>query len=265
MDPTVRSSGGLAACVGTHPRSHPAGVATIIGPKTRLGAKSMPADAAADTAADTVVRSWWQPRVRPAYPRRRMSRRIVVLLELLVLTALLLWVSYSLYARPDRPANAIDLKVQLAGATDRVWLLRRANKELAYQLLTDAGETVLLSPEQFSRRLYDDQSSRGFWAILLNVSSPAGFAWVFLGFFGQVLFTGRMLVQWLHSERHRRSVVPPSFWWMSLVGASMLLIYFIWRKEPIGVLGQATGWFIYVRNLWLIHRPPAPVAAATAK
>ncbi|MGE3175115.1 MAG: lipid-A-disaccharide synthase N-terminal domain-containing protein [Planctomycetota bacterium] len=97
---------------------------------------------------------------------------------------------------------------------------------------------------------------------MLNVSSPAGFAWVLLGLLGQVLFTGRMLVQWLVSERSGRSVVPPAFWWMSLVGATMLLVYFVWRKEPIGVLGQATGWFIYVRNLWMIHRPGGPAVAA---
>ncbi|MFO1078095.1 MAG: lipid-A-disaccharide synthase N-terminal domain-containing protein [Planctomycetota bacterium] len=97
---------------------------------------------------------------------------------------------------------------------------------------------------------------------MLNVSSPIGFLWVALGLLGQLLFTGRMVVQWLVSERSKRSVVPPAFWWMSLTGATMLLIYFVWRKEPIGVLGQATGWFIYVRNLWLIHRAGAEPAAA---
>ena len=78
-----------------------------------------------------------------------------------------------------------------------------------------------------------------------------------LGFLGQLLFTGRMLVQWLVSERHRRSIVPPIFWWMSLAGASMLLTYFVWRRDIVGVLGQATGWMIYSRNLWLIYRTGA--------
>jgi lipid-A-disaccharide synthase-like uncharacterized protein len=45
-----------------------------------------------------------------------------------------------------------------------------------------------------------------------------------------------------------------AFWWMSLVGASMLLVYFIWRRDIVGILGQATGWFIYIRNLVLIHK-----------
>ncbi|HAI14296.1 MAG TPA: hypothetical protein DCM28_21505, partial [Phycisphaerales bacterium] len=72
--------------------------------------------------------------------------------------------------------------------------------------------------------------------------------WVAVGLLGQVLFTGRMIVQWIASEKSKRSVVPTAFWWMSLIGASMLITYFIWRKDVVGVLGQATGWFIYVRN-----------------
>ena len=67
-----------------------------------------------------------------------------------------------------------------------------------------------------------------------------------------------MLVQWLASERNRRSVVPVGFWWMSLGGATLLLVYFVWRKDVVGVLGQATGWLIYVRNLSLIYRSPRP-------
>ena len=125
-------------------------------------------------------------------------------------------------------------------------------------ILRDHGAVEQLTPGQFAQRLYDDQTSRGFWELLLNVSSPLGFFWVTLGLLGQVLFTGRMLVQWIVSERNRRSTVPPAFWWMSLVGATMLLVYFVWRKEPIGVLGQATGWFVYVRNLWLIHFGGSP-------
>jgi lipid-A-disaccharide synthase-like uncharacterized protein len=63
-----------------------------------------------------------------------------------------------------------------------------------------------------------------------------------------------MIVQWLVSERARRSVVPAAFWWMSLIGATMLLVYFLWRKDLVGVLGQGTGWLIYIRNLYLLYR-----------
>jgi lipid-A-disaccharide synthase-like uncharacterized protein len=89
----------------------------------------------------------------------------------------------------------------------------------------------------------------------MNISSPIGILWVGIGLCGQIAFTGRMLVQWLVSEKKKKSVVPVVFWWMSLLGASMLLAYFIWRKDIIGVLGQGTGWIIYLRNLWLIYDP----------
>lgn len=184
-----------------------------------------------------------------------MRRRWIVALELLLLLALLAWVGMSLTEPSGRPDGAIDLKVQLRGAADRAFLLQQADGQLVYQITADDGSAQRLSPQDFAARLYRDQHSRGCLEVLLNVTSPAGFLWVALGLLGQVLFTGRMVVQWLVSEKSRRSVVPPAFWWMSLIGATMLLVYFLWRKEPIGVLGQATGWFIYVRNLWLIHRP----------
>jgi lipid-A-disaccharide synthase-like uncharacterized protein len=189
-----------------------------------------------------------------------MRRRIVLVLEVALLCALVAWLAATLGTGSERPDGAIDLKVQLTGAEDRALLLQRDDGSLAYRIRTDQGEDIWLQPEAFARRLYDDQRSRGTWEVLLNVSSPAGFLWVTLGFLGQILFTGRMLVQWFVSEREKRSVVPTAFWWMSLVGASMLLVYFVWRKEPIGVLGQATGWFVYVRNLWMIHKAKAHTA-----
>ena len=185
----------------------------------------------------------------------------MVAIALLALCALLAWIGASFAQRPDRPDNAIDLKVQLVGAKDRVWLTQNEDGALVYQVRLYDGGLDLLTPEQFAERVFEDQRSRGFWEILLNVSGPTGLLWVGVGLLGQILFTGRMLVQWLVSEKHRRSVVPTAFWWMSLIGATMLLIYFIWRKEPIGVLGQATGWFIYVRNLWLIYQREPEAAA----
>ena len=97
---------------------------------------------------------------------------------------------------------------------------------------------------------------------LLNITSPIGIAWVGLGLLGQGLFTGRMIVQWLVSEKNKRSVVPVAFWWMSLAGATMLVTYFAWRKDIVGILGQSIGWLIYSRNLWLIYRHKSPVIDA---
>ncbi|HMS86469.1 MAG TPA: lipid-A-disaccharide synthase N-terminal domain-containing protein [Nitrospira sp.] len=78
--------------------------------------------------------------------------------------------------------------------------------------------------------------------------------WVGIGFFGQALFFGRWVVQWLASERNAESRVPVSFWYMSLIGGLITLAYAIYRKDPVFISGQGVGTFVYVRNLILIHR-----------
>lgn len=87
--------------------------------------------------------------------------------------------------------------------------------------------------------------------------------WLAIGFIGQALFFGRFFVQWIASERRRKSVVPRSFWYLSLAGGAVLLSYAIHRRDPVFILGQATGFLIYSRNLWFLHRAsarPAPDA-----
>jgi lipid-A-disaccharide synthase-like uncharacterized protein len=79
--------------------------------------------------------------------------------------------------------------------------------------------------------------------------------WLAFGFFGQALFFGRFFVQWLASERRKESVIPPAFWFLSLAGGLVLLVYVIHRRDPVLIVGQATGLFIYLRNLWFIYRP----------
>lgn len=76
--------------------------------------------------------------------------------------------------------------------------------------------------------------------------------WIVLGFVAQAMFTMRFVVQWLASEREKRSVVPIAFWFFSLGGGTLLLVYAIQRQDPVFIAGQAMGLFIYVRNLWLI-------------
>ncbi|MDP9119989.1 MAG: lipid-A-disaccharide synthase N-terminal domain-containing protein [Acidobacteriota bacterium] len=78
--------------------------------------------------------------------------------------------------------------------------------------------------------------------------------WLAIGFAGQALFFGRFFVQWLASERLKASVVPTSFWYLSIGGGLVLLVYSIHRHDPVFILGQATGLLIYGRNLWFIHR-----------
>ncbi len=85
--------------------------------------------------------------------------------------------------------------------------------------------------------------------------------WYTLGFAGQLLFTMRFIVQWLASEKAGRSVVPLAFWLFSIVGSSLLLIYAVYRQDPVFILGQSLGVFVYLRNLHLIRRERMQQAA----
>lgn len=88
---------------------------------------------------------------------------------------------------------------------------------------------------------------------ILAVQNWIEFWWVIIGLGGQLLFTARFLVQWIASERAGRSVVPLAFWYLSIGGGIILFAYAIYRKDPVFILGQSAGVFIYCRNLWLIH------------
>lgn len=78
--------------------------------------------------------------------------------------------------------------------------------------------------------------------------------WLGIGFLGQALFSMRFLVQWLSSEREGRSIIPLAFWYFSLGGGLTLLAYAIYRADPVFIVGQLSGLFIYGRNLHLIFR-----------
>ncbi len=73
--------------------------------------------------------------------------------------------------------------------------------------------------------------------------------WLFVGLFGQLLFGARFLAQWIYSERAKASVIPMVFWYLSLAGGVVLLSYAIHIKEPVFILGQSMGAFIYIRNI----------------
>jgi lipid-A-disaccharide synthase-like uncharacterized protein len=81
-----------------------------------------------------------------------------------------------------------------------------------------------------------------------------GMIWLMVGFAGQALFSMRFIVQWWHSERQKRSVVPVAFWLYSLAGGVTLLGYAIYRQDPVFIVGQAGGLLIYSRNLYFIYR-----------
>ena len=81
--------------------------------------------------------------------------------------------------------------------------------------------------------------------------------WLVVGFLGQSLFFGRFFLQWIATERQRKSVIPRSFWYLSLGGGAVLLFYAIHQKDPVFIAGQTTGLFIYTRNLWFVRRTEA--------
>jgi len=78
--------------------------------------------------------------------------------------------------------------------------------------------------------------------------------WLVVGFAGQAIFTARFLVQWVASEKKRDAVVPVAFWWLSMVGGLTLLSYAIHKRDPVIIVGQGLGVFIYVRNLMLVSK-----------
>ena len=75
-----------------------------------------------------------------------------------------------------------------------------------------------------------------------------------IGFIGQGLFASRFIVQWLYSEKVGESSIPITFWYLSIFGGIGLLTYAIFRKDPVIILGQSFGIFIYLRNLKLIYK-----------
>ena len=78
--------------------------------------------------------------------------------------------------------------------------------------------------------------------------------WAYIGIIAQALFTGRFVVQWLASEKAGRSVIPFSFWLLSIGGGVLLLVYALYRRDPVFILGQAFGVLIYLRNLTFVLR-----------
>jgi lipid-A-disaccharide synthase-like uncharacterized protein len=77
--------------------------------------------------------------------------------------------------------------------------------------------------------------------------------WIVIGFLGQALFSARFFVQWLASERVKRSVIPTAFWYFCLAGGVTLLAYAIHRQDPVFIAGQGLGLVVYLRNLYLIR------------
>jgi lipid-A-disaccharide synthase-like uncharacterized protein len=76
--------------------------------------------------------------------------------------------------------------------------------------------------------------------------------WLVIGFIGQALFSMRFILQWIKSEKEKKSVFPIAFWYFSIAGGITLSAYAIYRKDPVFIVGQLSGLFIYFRNLYFI-------------
>ncbi|GAN31916.1 MAG: lipid A biosynthesis protein [Candidatus Brocadia sp. AMX2] len=90
-------------------------------------------------------------------------------------------------------------------------------------------------------------------------------AWVILGFLGQLLFGSRFFVQWFVSERRGESIIPEVFWYLSMGGSAVLLTYAIYRRDPVFIMGQCSGLFIYVRNVMLIYKKKRILSASAGE
>ncbi|HZD90446.1 MAG TPA: lipid-A-disaccharide synthase N-terminal domain-containing protein [Pseudolabrys sp.] len=85
--------------------------------------------------------------------------------------------------------------------------------------------------------------------------------WVLLGFIAQAFFTARFVVQWLASERAGKSVIPLSFWLLSIGGGILLFVYALYRRDPVFIAGQGFGVFVYLRNLYFVLRERRDITA----
>ncbi|MDX2116527.1 MAG: lipid-A-disaccharide synthase N-terminal domain-containing protein [Planctomycetota bacterium] len=165
---------------------------------------------------------------------------------------------------PELRPGARTVELRLAREKGALEIYEAPDGERSYRVLmrgappgpaVDAEEFDALLPPGFAQRLAPHDSS---WLFsLFNISSWASFAWIAVGFGGQIVFSGRFLIQWLVSEKKRQSVVPEAFWWMSLLGGVLLFAYFVWRRDVVGVVGQSSGLVIYARNIRLIHKRKA--------
>lgn len=187
-------------------------------------------------------------------PRRRVKWEPAA--ALISLIAVSLWVVYDPTKGRGEPVQIGNVKGILAVVAPDA-----AGSEPTYRFeprsgppgapMTGAEVERLFGPEV---RASLQESKRNILFRMFKVSSWGNLLWVGLGLAGQAAFSGRMLIQWIVSEKSRKSVVPAAFWWLSLFGALALFAYFVWRQDAVGVLGQAPGLVIYIRNLRLLAK-----------
>lgn len=164
------------------------------------------------------------------------------------------------YNDVKRAGAELTAPIRVADSRGKIEVFRSPTQEPSLRILLRNGATSPpMNPAEFKNtfgdKAYNEAVAPRNWAFsLLNTTSWAGVAWVCVGFIAQVTFTGRVIVQWLVSEREKKSVVPASYWWMSLCGGIVLFAYFGWRQDLVAILGQAPGIVVYGRNLRLLYK-----------
>lgn len=182
------------------------------------------------------------------------------------LMALLIGIGFWLVMSPSGnrmhpQKDALTTEVRIGDTRGVVEVTGDSPASQKFRLLTrDGFESASLSRSEFeavfgasiATQVADGREN---WLFrLLNITSWASLVWIAIGFGGQLMFSGRMFLQWLISERHKVSIITPAFWWFSLLGGICLFTYFVWRQDAVGVLGQSSGIVIYARNLRLISK-----------
>jgi len=193
---------------------------------------------------------------------------------MVVLLALGLWVVYG----PSNPhamrAEAVSAKFTIGAAKGELEIVAPVEGESGrtFRFLPRDGAPSRVVREEELRAVMGDGvveqaiDASGNWLFrVLNITGWWSFAWLTIGFVGQMLFFGRMFVQWMVSERMKQSHIPESFWWFSFFGGVLLFTYFAWRQDPVGVLGQTSGVVIYARNIRLIRKQQRRAARSSVE
>ena len=190
------------------------------------------------------------------------------IIAMVLLVLLGMW----LVLQPTLARGAADLDIKV-GAMEIMLQRDTMDGSPGYRVtapkaLRDTGFIPASDLDGFLDTQIEAWNDRPAWARNLlgffNITSWGTFGWVAIGLIGQGAFFGRMFVQWIISERSRISTVPEIFWWFSFLGGLCLFVYFVWRVDIVGVIGQSTGVVIYARNLKLIHKEKHRACAPAA-
>jgi lipid-A-disaccharide synthase-like uncharacterized protein len=151
----------------------------------------------------------------------------------------------------------LEARAQTLGADQyelRVWWLDEHARAMPPQTISSE-----LAKQAFGANVLADMlsSRQNLLFRYAKITSWGNLVWISIGLLGQAAFSGRMILQWITSEKERKSVISESFWWFSLFGGVTLFSYFVWRQDPVGILGQASGVVVYARNIRLLRKQAA--------